>query len=163
MHPCQALSRSFWALTSMGGELAKRIRELRRSRDGQSIADFARDLDVSPKSISNYELGHRAPDIDFLANLALLTGAPLRELIAMRLKELGFESQASMVKDQPGHYGFSDPNHCSSHARRAVLNAGDLDPAWSLAIMELATRGDISPSGVDRLIEFIKEREGDAG
>jgi hypothetical protein len=37
----------------------------------------------------------------------------------------------------------------------------NLNPAWSLAIMELATRGDISPAGIDRLIEFIREKEDD--
>lgn len=145
----------------MGKELAKRIRELRRSRDGQSIAEFARDLDVSPKSISNYELGHRSPDVDFLARLALLTGAGLTELIALRLEESGFPDQATMIRDQPGQYSSAGPDESATRARQALLASRDIGPDWSLAIMELATRGDISPAGVDRLIEFIREREDD--
>lgn len=141
--------------------LARRIRELRRARNGQSIADFARDLDVSPKSISNYELGHRSPDVDFLARLALLTGAQLPELIALRLKEAGFDDEATLIREPMERYGPGDPDESASHARNALLASRDIGPNWALAIMELASRGDISPGGIDRLIEFIREREGD--
>lgn len=45
----------------------------------------------------------------------------------------------------------------AAHARKALLAEKSLDPAWSLAIMELASRGQITAEGVDRLLDFVRQ------
>lgn len=142
----------------MALELAEQIRSVRRLRGRETIEEFASVLGVAPKTLSNYELGKRLPDIDFLAHFAQITGASLPELVNLRLQAEGFDPLPSAVSDTRADYKVSDPVDCARHAREALLEA-NLEPQWALAIMELAAKGDITPAGVDRLVFFIKGYE----
>jgi transcriptional regulator with XRE-family HTH domain len=138
-----------------------RIRKLREKSELGSIDAAAEKLGVSRGSLGGYERGKRLPDIDFLARFAQATGADLWELIRLRLDAAGFGDQAAMLQDTRGEYmlggGGGQAVDSAAHARRALLSAKDLDPSWSLAIMEMATRGRITPEGVDQLIELLGE------
>ena len=137
--------------------LGQKLRSERRATGDMPMGEFADRLGVSERALSNYELGKRPPDIDFLARFAQTTGADLGELIRLRLEAAGFGDQAAMLQEPHGEYmlGGGQAVDSAAHARRALLSAKDLDPSWSLAIMEMATRGQITPEGVDRLVELL--------
>ena len=139
-------------------ELSAQIRSIRRLRGDETIDDFAKELGVAPKTLSNYELGKRLPDVDFLAEFSRITGADLHQLINLRLQAGGFEPLRPSVQDVRADYRVGDPVDCAAHARQALLSSPDFPRPWCLAVMELAARGEISPSGVDRLIAFIGEQ-----
>lgn len=138
-------------------ELSAQIRSIRRLRGDETIDDFAKELGVAPKTLSNYELGKRLPDVDFLAEFSRITGADLHQLINLRLEAGGFSPLQAGVRDSLGDYVVCDSVDCAAHARRALLEANQVSQSWALAIMEMAARGEISPAGVDRLIGFISD------
>ena len=139
--------------------LAERLQQLRERAGIPSQQALATELEVAKNRVWSYEKGHTLPDIDFLARFAQTTGADLGELIRLRLEAAGFGDQAEMLQEPHGEYmlGGGQAVDSAAHARRALLSAKDLDPSWSLAIMEMATRGRITPEGVDQLIELLGE------
>lgn len=143
--------------------LAERLQQLRERAGIPSQQALAGVLEVAKNRVWSYEKGNTLPDIDFLARFARATGADLNELIRLRLQAAGFSDEATALEDARAEYmtmtgaGGDQRVDVAAHARRALLAEKNLDPAWSLAIMELATRGEISPEGVDRLLDFVRE------
>ncbi len=133
-----------------------------RKRSGlgsQRVA--AKELGTTVNTIWSYENEKTLPSLDFLANFAAKTGSNLYELVALRLKAGGHEIEMELgrvMDDTQDGYQVRLAD-CAAHARRALLEAKEIDSAWSLAIMEMAVRGEISPQGIDRLIQFIMEKK----
>ena len=50
-------------------DIGKRMAALREDRD-LSQRQFAKQMHLSPSSVSNYETGHRVPSLDFLCRVA---------------------------------------------------------------------------------------------
>lgn len=146
-------------MTSQLELLKQRLRALRQGGDLGTIDEAATKLRVSRSSLGAYERGERLPDIDFLARLAELTNESLWELIRLRLLAADNEAGASLLENEQmmTMTGQSRAIDSATYARRALLDTKDLDPAWSLAIMEMATRGEITADGVDRLLAFVRE------
>lgn len=142
-------------MSDAGEAFREKLRRIRHQADLGNLIEAAGKLGVSRGSLGGYERGERLPDIDFLARLAALTGADLHELVRLRLAAAGHEVADGLpAAEQSGQYRPAGRN--AGAVRDLLTAAGDRVPMrWSLLIMELAARGDLTADGAQAVIEFL--------